>query len=68
LLVDMECMVLIRLCFGMTLVDFVCEQGRTSTVFAQASHSRLSENHRISSWVFIHECHLGDQFWCWVTR
>jgi len=36
LLVDIECMVLIRLRCGMTLVDFTHEQGRTSTILAQA--------------------------------
>jgi len=52
LMVVIGCLVLIMLCFGMILVVFEYEQGRNSAIFAQASHSRLSENCRNSFLVF----------------
>jgi len=66
--VDMECLEAFKSCFGMILVKFECEQGRTSTSFAQASHSCLSENCRNPFLVLGRASRSGNQFLCWTTR
>jgi len=68
LFVDMECLVAFKSCFGMILVKFECQQGRTSAIFAQASHSRLSKNYRNLFLVLGRASCSGDQFLCWATH
>jgi len=64
LLAIIDCLVMIELCFGMVLVVCMREQGRNSTIFTQASHSRLSKDNRNSSLVLVRASRSGDQLWC----
>jgi len=53
---------LIKLYFGMVLVDFMLEQGRTFAILAQVSPSRLSESCRNLFLVLGRASHSGDPF------
>jgi len=57
-------MVPIELYFGIVLVVFVSEHGRTSAHFAQANHSRRSKYYRNSFLVLGRASRSGDQFSC----
>jgi len=52
----------------MVLVDFMHEQGRTSTIFPQASPSRLRKCCRNSLLVLVRAFRLGDPLYCWATQ
>ena len=68
LLAPILCLVMFELCFGLVLVSYMREQRRNSDIFAQASHSRLSESCRNSSLVLVRASRSSDQFWSWATR
>jgi len=66
LLVKMECLVVIELDFGMVLVDFTHEQGRTFAILTQASPSRLSESCRNLFLVLGSSVLHRRPVWCWA--
>ena len=51
----------------LNVVVLVCDQRRTSVIFAQASPSRLSESCRVSFWVLVRISRLGDLCQDWAT-
>jgi len=50
------------------VVVLVCDQRRTSAIFAQASPSRLSESCRVSFWVLVRVFRLGNLCQDWATN
>ncbi|QCD87916.1 hypothetical protein DEO72_LG3g2456 [Vigna unguiculata] len=55
-------------CLPILIKNSVCDQRRTSAIFAQASPSRLSESCRVSFWVLVRVFRLGNLCQDWATN